>query len=503
MTHPTFGAVNVSKSYDGVRVLSDATLALTGGRVHSIVGENGAGKSTLMRILAGVTSPSTGHLVLNGEEVTLSNPRNATDLGIVMVHQELALVSGLSVADNIMLARPRGAPWRIRGSRAGKQFVSEALASVDLDINPASPVAELSVAQGYLVEIAKALALNARFIIFDEPTAALSGDASEVILSQIEALRRGDRGIAFISHRLNEVLRISDEITVMRDGRIVGSFDGEVEEDELIHLMVDRPVGLYRTELPAPGESLVLQVRDVSTRNVHDISMTVHDGEIIGLAGLVGSGRSEAALAIIGADPLTSGEVVLDGQRVSRRSMSAIRKAGIALVPEDRKHQGIVPGLSVHENLHVGNLSQFIKWGLLSSKELRRASDESKSLFDIRLQSLLQPIETLSGGNQQKSILARAIEARPRVLILDEPTRGVDVRAKDEIHKLIIELARGGTATILISSELEEVLALSHRVYVFAEGRIQGQLDGSHGISPDEVMRLATPKSQIRGGQAA
>lgn len=499
----TLSACKVSKVYDGVAVLSDASLSLTAGRVMSIVGENGAGKSTLMRILSGVTSPTSGRVELGGRQVSWSGPRSAAASGVVMVHQELALVPGLSVEDNVLLARPEGSPWRLRGTRAGRQFVRDALASVNLHINPATLVSDLSVAQGYLVEIAKALALQARFVIFDEPTAALSSDASRLILDQIESLKASGKGVAFISHRLGEVLEISDDITVMRDGRIVGTFGQGASEDDLIHLMVDRPVGLYRTERPTPGEVTVLDVRELSTRRIHGISLTARSGEIVGFAGLVGSGRSEAALAIVGADPIQGGDVILDGTSLVGRSVTAIRRAGIVLVPEDRKMQGILPGMSVHENLHIGNLGHFTRWGMLRAKELRRASDDSKTLFDIRLQSLLQPVETLSGGNQQKTILARAMEVKPKVLILDEPTRGVDVRAKDEIHKLILELAKTGAAIILISSELEEVLALSHRVYVFSDGRIQGELSNEIAISPDEVMRLATPIPRTPGGRAA
>jgi ABC-type sugar transport system ATPase subunit len=492
-------ATGMSKSYDGVEVLTNASIELGVGRVRSIVGENGAGKSTLTRIISGVTSPDHGSVILDGESVTFSGPAAAAARGIVMVHQELALVQGLSIADNIMLTRPPDGPWRVRGSHAERRFVVAALARVGLRLSPSTLVGELSVAQAYLVEIAKALVLRARVIIFDEPTAALPGDASAMILNQIRELRDSGCSIVFISHRLGEVLEISDDITVMRDGRIVADFSETVSEEDLIRLMVDRPVGLYRAQRHPRGQSVVLEVSALTTRRITDVSFVARSGEIVGLAGLVGAGRTETALAISGADHVRSGSVRLLDRDITGQSVAKVRHAGVVLVPEDRKQQGIVQGLSVHENLHIGNLGGFLRFGLLRNKELRRASDNSKTMFDIRLRSLYQPIETLSGGNQQKAILARAMEIKPKVLILDEPTRGVDVRAKDEIHKLVLQLAAQGTAVILISSELEEVLALSHRVVVFAEGWVTGQLDNTETVSPEAVMRLATPKKDLKG----
>ena len=492
-------ATNVCKSYDGVQVLKDATVALYPGRVRSIVGENGAGKSTLMRVISGVTSPDSGAMELNGRAVSFSGPAAAASHGIVMVHQELALVQGLSIADNIMLTRPEDGPWRVRGSRAERRYVVEALARVGLHASPSTLVGELSVAQAYLVEIAKALVLRARIVIFDEPTAALPSDSSAMILSQIRDLRDSGCSIVFISHRLGEVLEISDDITVMRDGRIVADSSDLMTEEQLIRLMVDRPVGLYRTQRPPHGDDIVLAVSNLTTRRIADVSFNVRSGEVVGMAGLVGAGRTETAMAIAGADSVLSGSVRLLGRDITGHSVASVRQGGVVLVPEDRKNQAIVQGLSVHENLHIGNLQGFLRLGLLSRKALKRASEESKSTFDIRLRSLYQAIETLSGGNQQKAILARAMEAKPKVLILDEPTRGVDVRAKDEIHKLILLLAAQGTAVILISSEMEEVLALSHRVVVFAEGRVTGELDNAQPIAAEAVMRLATPTNVHEG----
>lgn len=498
MTQNLLEAINISKAYDGVEVLSDANIILKSASVRSIVGENGAGKSTLMRALSGVIAPDRGTIILNGEPVSLPGPAAATAHGIVMVHQELALVQGLSIADNIMLTRPSGAPWRKRGSRAERIFVDAALARVGIEIPSSTLVADLSVAQAYLIEIAKALVLEAQIIIFDEPTAALPRDASSMILDQIRGLRDSGHSIVFISHRLSEVREISDEITVMRDGRVVADFSEMVSEKELIRLMVDRPVGLYENTRPPHGESVVLNVSKLTTKSIFEVSFQACAGEVVGFAGLVGAGRTETALAIAGSDEILSGSVQLLGQDITGQSVTKTRRSGIVLVPEDRKQQGIVQGLSVHENLHIGNLFNFLRFGFINSKLLRTASANSKATFDIRLRSLYQQIETLSGGNQQKVILARAMEIEPKVLILDEPTRGVDVRAKDEIHKLILELARRGTTVILISSEMEEVLALSHNLIIFAEGRVTGELDNTAKVTSEAVMRLATPKMDLK-----
>jgi ribose transport system ATP-binding protein len=316
-------------------------------------------------------------------------------------------------------------------------------------------------------------------------------------------LREQGRAVGFISHRLAEVLDVSDDITVMRDGRVVADFSEPVTEDELIRIMVDREVGLYRAARPDHADRVLLSVEGLTTDHVRDVTFDAREGEIVGFAGLVGAGRTEAALAVAGADAVRSGSVRVDGQEMAGRSVARLRRAGVVLVPEDRKGQGIAPGLSVHENLHLGNLPAFTRFGLLDGRRLRRASEELRGRFDIRLRSLNQPIETLSGGNQQKAILARAMETKPKVLVLDEPTRGVDVRAKDEIHQMILRLAAQGTTVLLISSELEEVMALSHRLVVFAEGTVTGQLVNDESVTPETVMRLATPRSVRMGARIA
>jgi len=486
-------AKSVSKTYDGVKVLTEASIELHGGRVHSVVGENGAGKSTLMKCLSGVVRADTGLLTLGGKEVAFSGPSEATRSGVVMVHQELALIAEMSIIDNIMLVRPPGAPWRFRKGKGEVEFARQALDRVGLSVSPHSLLGDLSVAQAYQVEIAKALALRAQVVIFDEPTAALPAEEAEKILAQIRVLRDEGAAVVFISHRLHEVREISDEVTVMRDSQVVGHFSEDVSEDKLIHLMVDRPVTLYRSIRPARGDDVVLEVRGLATRKIQDVSFDLRRGEILGFAGLVGAGRTETMFAIAGVDSILSGSVSLKGKAVTSWSTTALKRAGLVLVPEDRKNQGIIRGLSTHENLHSGNLLRFLRYGLLDVTSLRKASDDAKTLFDIRFRSFWQKIETLSGGNQQKVILARAIGSEPEVLILDEPTRGVDIKAKDDIHQLILKLAEGGTSVLLVSSEIEEVIALSHRVIVFAEGTVSGEVENDASLSPEHLMRLAAP----------
>lgn len=491
-----FLAEGISKNYDGVRVLSDATLRLRGGLVHSVVGENGAGKSTLMKCLSGVVKPDSGSLTLNGEKVTFSGPLDATRKGVVMVHQELALVPELSIADNLMLARPPGAPWRRRGGRKEDEFVRRVLSEAGLQASPKTLVSELSVAEAYQIEIAKALALKAQVVIFDEPTAALPAAESEKILNNIRQLRESGCAVVFVSHRLQEVRAISDEVTVMRDSKVVGHFETSVTEEEMVSLMVDRPVSLYKSLRPEHGTEVVFTVEGLTADRVRGVSFSARRGEIVGFAGLVGAGRTEAMRAIAGVDPVSRGTVTLHGQEITSWAPPKLRKAGLAMVPEDRKSQGIIRGLSTHDNLHAGNLLRFLRFGMLDLASLRKASEGSKTLFDIRLRSFWQTIETLSGGNQQKVILARALESKPLLLILDEPTRGVDVKAKEEIHQLILKLAEEGTAVLLVSSEIEEVLALSHRVVVFSEGTVTADLENTDDLSPQTIMRAATAQSQ-------
>ncbi|MEI8080765.1 MAG: sugar ABC transporter ATP-binding protein [Actinomycetes bacterium] len=490
----------VSKSFSGVKVLSDASLELRSGRIHSIVGENGAGKSTLLKILAGIYQADSGSVHVNGSPVHWAGTREAIRSGVVMVHQELALVSGMSIADNILLVRPPESPWRHRGSRRADKWVSDAVRQVGLKRSVDTPVADLSIAEAYLVEIAKALVLNAKAVLFDEPTAALPPDASARMLEQLLKLKDQGTAVALTTHRMDEVLAVSDEITVLRDGCLVAEFGSDALKDDLIRAMVDRPVGSRVVERHPVGSQVVLSATGLSSDEVSGIEFDLRAGEVLGFAGLIGSGRTEAALVITGRHKRRSGVVSVDGEELPSHNYHASRARGVVLVPEDRHREGIVAHMSVHDNLHLGNFASFSRMGMLLKDRLQAASRQSQQRFDIRARSLGQSMGTLSGGNQQKALLARAVEAHPRVLILDEPTRGVDIHAKSEIHRQLSDLAASGIALIVISSELEEVLALSHRIAVFAERRMTGVVDNQGEDIAHRVMQLASPSKETMNG---
>lgn len=483
------------KTYGRVTVVRGVGLTLAPGEIRAVIGENGAGKSTLMKMIAGIVPPSAGAITLNGAPLTMASPRDATDAGIAIVHQELQLVPALNLADNVMLVRPPGLTAR-RGSRAEYQFVQTLFDRVGLKRRPTDKAASLSAAEAQLLEVAKALALNAQFIIFDEPTSALPPAEVDRLLSLIEGLREDGIGILYISHHLTEIMRIADTITVLRDGREVGNLKkSETSLDEMIQRMVDRPVSLYASALKPHSDDVAIRVRDLATASVRDLSFDVHRGEIFGFAGLIGSGMHDAAMALVGAERAITGTVEIEGRTVRLSSPHEAARAGIVLVPEERKEQAIVPDLSVHQNLHVGRHDRFSRFGLV---DLRALAAKTRSLiqeFNVRLASPHQAISTLSGGNQQKTIVARCVQSDPKLLIVGEPTRGVDIGAKDEIHQRIIDLAAAGTTIIVVSSELDEVLALSHRVAVFSERRMVGVLDKAEA-TPTCVMELATPKSR-------
>ena len=448
-----------------------------------------------MNMLTGVIRPDGGEIRLNGEAIDLHTPRQAAEVGIAIVHQELQLVPLQSIADNLMLVRPPKAKRLRRGSRAEADFVRSALERVGLALEPNTPVYALSVAECQMLEIAKALVLDAQVIIFDEPTAALLPAEAERLLALIEDLRRDGKAILYISHALDEILRLADKISVLRDGRKVGDFERhEVDREALIRAMVDRTVGLYAYERPLVGDRIVLKADEIATRGVRHLSFELRAGEILGFAGLMGCGMQEAALALCGEQPITAGTLELEGAPLRFRSPHDAARAGVVVVPEERKREGIVPHLSVCENMHLGRYGYHARKGLVDPSQLRAAASELVRRFQIRLASIDQPIATLSGGNQQKALIARCMQTSPRVLIISSPTRGVDIGAKEAIHKLILELASRGTAIILASPEIEELLGLVHRVAVFSQGRMV-QILAQSEATPTRVLQLAIGES--------
>ncbi len=493
-------ARGVQKRFAGTHALKGVDFDVNGGEVHAVVGENGAGKSTLMHILAGVHQPDSGELEWLGRSTHFDHERAARDAGIALVHQERSLFAPLSVAENIFAGSLPRTRW---GAIDRKQLRSKAeqwLQEVGLNVHPDTPVELLSSAQQQLVEIAKAVSLDARLIIFDEPTTALSGAETETLFGIIDRLRDRGVGIVYISHRLHEVFRIAERVTVLKDGESQGTQPvAEVTPTQLVTKMVGRELDPHRrrTQAPAPGE-VVLQVRGLSDRShrlslrprLRDISFHVRSGEIVALAGLVGAGRTELALALIGGRPTASGDIRLHGQQLHIRNPAEALAAGIGYLSEDRQETGLFPEMSIADNASAAASDQFGRWRFDVARRDRLVGDLCRRLRVV-CASMREPICNLSGGNQQKVILCRWLIASPKVLFVDEPTRGIDVGAKVEIHNLLFELAEKGTAVIVISSDLPEVLAVADRILVLRAGQLAGELAGPTA-SEQDVMQLAT-----------
>ncbi len=496
MTHvtpPVVQMTGIDKQFHGFPVLREVSLDLHGGEVHVLAGENGAGKSTLMRILAGIHRPDAGTVEIAGEAVEIHDPRQARALGIGIVHQELSLAPNLSVAENLSLGREPRRVLRFLDRRRATGDAAEMLSRVGADFAPTARVEDLSAGQQQLVEIGRALAERPRVLIFDEPTASLSEHEAQRLLTIVRAMRDDGLAVVYITHRMEEIGQLADRVTVLRDGVLVGSLEPErAAPERIVTLMVGRPISsLFVHARPAAGVSR-LEVRGLTDgAGIAPTDLTVRAGEIVGLAGLIGSGRSELARLIFGADPAADGEVRVDGELVDVSHPAAAMRSGIALLPESRKEQGLLLQLSVAENICLSTLAGFSRGGVLDSRRVKREAGRFVEEMRIKAGSLDQPVEDLSGGNQQKVLLARCLALRPKVLILDEPTRGVDIAAKAEIYRLIDEVAAEGVAVLLISSELPEVLGMSDRVHVMRQGRIVAELLGDQ-LKEEIAMRYAT-----------
>jgi ribose transport system ATP-binding protein len=481
---------SVSKRFPGVQALEDVSLDIRPGEIHAVAGENGAGKSTLMKLLSQLERPSDGTIEVEGEPVRFRNPRYAQRLGIAMVHQEFALAPHLTIADNIALGRERSHGGLIvRGSE--KQRARELLERVRLDIDPGRRVSTLSVADQQRVEIAKALAVDAKVVIMDEPTATLTEHEIEDLFKLIEELKGDGIAIFYISHRLEEVVRIADRVTVMRDGRVVETLEkGDFDESRLVTLMVGREIdNLYPKHECEIGE-IVLGVEGITRRGIlHDCSFDVRAGEIVGFAGLIGAGRTELARAVFAADPMDAGRIVLDGQELKLGSPSEAIAAGIGYLTEDRKGDGLAMQLSVEHNITLARVPGSGAW--IDRKHEHEAAERRVKQLDIRTPSLRTPVEALSGGTQQKVVVARWLETEARVLFFDEPTRGIDVGAKAELFKLIGELAADGKAIVLISSYLPELINMCDRIVVLRDGRTVGEMSRNE-FDEERIMALAS-----------
>ncbi len=485
---------HISKSFPGVQALEDVSLNLRTGEVFAIVGENGAGKSTLIKILSGVYSTDTGETRLQGKKVSLRSPKDAIEMGINTIYQETSLVQDITVAENIFLGRqPRAGGGRIDWKRM-TESAREILNNLSIHLPPGATVVDLSSAQQQLVEIAKAFSRDAKIIIMDEPTASITAEDTENLFTIIKRITLTGTSVLYISHRLKEIFQIADRVMVLRDGKTVHVTDvGATTENEIIKYMVGRDIGnLFGEQSYERGEKVTLSVRNLSRKGAfEDISFELHEGEILGFSGLVGAGRSEIVRGIFGLDQFDSGEILIDGERLNSRNPADVIRKGIAFVSEDRRLESIIQGFTVRANITLLLLRQVLsRIRLINSRKESRLADRYVKEFNIKTPSLEQLVVNLSGGNQQKVALAKCLSTNPKILILDEPTKGIDVGAKKEIHTLIKELAHKGVSIILVSSEMPEIIGMCHRVIVIREGKMVRVLERSE-LNEDSLIQAA------------
>lgn len=499
---PFLSVRGISHAFAGIRALENVSLEIRPGEVHALMGENGAGKSTLMKIVAGLLLPDEGELLIDGRPLRIRNPHDALKNGIAMIHQELMPFPDLTVAENIFIGQEPviGIGGWIDGDRMNHD-AKELLKRVGAPVSPAQKMRELSVAAMQAVEIAKAISHRARLIIMDEPTSALSTREVDSLFRVIAELKSQGVAIVYISHKMDEIFRIADTITVLRDGRHIATEPArDLDERQLIALMVGRDLQQHlRSEISnfKPGGEAArpaLAVKNLSrSGKFSGVSFEVRPGEILSIAGLMGAGRTEIMNAIYGIDPADSGEIFVRGNRVAIRHPSDAIALGIAMVGEDRKDTGLVLNLSVKHNATLAALRSLCSGGFIDDALENRSADDSIKTYAIKTSHRDQRVDSLSGGNQQKVVIARALMTKPSILILDEPTRGIDIGAKTEVYEIIARLAREGVAVIMVSSELPEVLSLSHRVLVLREGRIAAELD-PRDATQEQILSYAMPE---------
>ncbi|WRS28966.1 sugar ABC transporter ATP-binding protein [Oscillospiraceae bacterium MB08-C2-2] len=491
----------IHKRFPGVYALNNVDLTLRAGEVHALLGENGAGKSTLINVLGGVYRADEGSISIGGEPVTINGVLDSQRSGVAIIHQELVLVPHMTIAENIFLGRE---PISSMGTIHKKKMLEDAQAiieSVGLHMKAKTLVRKLSVAQQQMVEIAKALSMNARILVMDEPTSSLTSTEVEILFKTIRRLKANGVGIIYVSHRMSELFEITDRITILRDGQYIDTKNtAETDIDQLVYLMVGRELKNYYTRNRIPLGETVLEIKDVSRRGVlENISFGIRSGEILGFAGLVGAGRSELMRSILGLDDIDSGQVILYGKDAGRLDCARAQELGLVMVPENRKLQGLILKNTVSFNLTLTMLKEFItKLGVKKKIQKAIVQDSIKKL-SIKTPSPNQMVGNLSGGNQQKVVIGKWLATKPRILILDEPTRGVDVGAKADIYAIMDCLASEGIAIIMVSSELNEIINMCDRVLVMASGRITGELE-HHEFTQEKIMQYAT---QVAGGNEA
>ncbi len=484
----------VSKGFPGVVALDNVRLKVRRGTVHALMGENGAGKSTLMKIIAGIYTPDSGTFRLRGVDIRLTSPLDALENGIAMIHQELNLMAPMTVAENIWIRREPKTRFGLIDHGAMRRRTEDLFQRLNIDLDPEALVGSLSVANRQMVEIAKAVSYNSDVLIMDEPTSALTEREVAHLFRIIRSLREAGKGIIYITHKMNELFEIADEVSVFRDGRYIGtSAAADVTRDDIIRMMVGREITQMFPKETVPIGEVVLSVKGLSLAGVfHDVSFDLRRGEILGVAGLVGSGRSNIAETLFGVTPATSGEIVVDGRRERVDSPARAMALGMAFLTEDRKETGCFLALDILENTQMAVLNRdFVTGGFVRQEALTAACLKLTDRLRVKTPNLAERILNLSGGNQQKVLIARWLLTQPRILILDEPTRGIDVGAKAEIHRLISQLAGEGLAVIMISSEMPEVLGMSDRIMVVHEGRVTGILDRAEATQV-RIMELAS-----------
>lgn len=491
---------DASKRFPGVLALDRVSLAVRKGEVHALMGENGAGKSTLMKIIGGIYKPDSGTMVFDGKPYQPKGPADAQEHGVSLIHQELNLVPDLTVAQNIYLGRePAGKAKILMSEKTAIRSAKTLLDSIGVSFSPKAYVRDLSVAQQQMVEIAKALSFHSRLLVMDEPTAALSDREVDKLFQMIQQFLSPQTAVIYISHRLEELMKISDRITIFRDGAFIKEMKtNETNKNEIVKLMVGREISAYtQTQRVQHSSQPVLVVKHISNKRVNNVSLTVKAGEILGIGGLEGAGRTELARAIIGADKVDGGEVFVDGKAVRIRKPYDAVSAGIAYLSEDRKRDGLILDESISKNVALPSLKSFVRHGFISNKPIEKLAGSSIQSLHIRTPSSGQLTKNLSGGNQQKVVVAKWLAKNSRVLIFDEPTRGIDVGAKQEIYALLDQLAQQGHAIVVISSEMEELLSLSDRIIVMCNGKATGELSREEATQ-EKIMMLATAFSKTK-----
>lgn len=489
---------NISKSFSGVEVLHDVSFSLRPGEVHALLGENGAGKSTLVKIITGVHQPDHGEIHLNNQLVHFSDARESRNTGIAAIYQELSLFPDLDVAENIFVGRQ---PLTRAGLIDWKKLYAEAetlLTSLGVHIDLKQKARSLSIAQQQMVEIARAISINARILIMDEPTSSLTLSEAADLFRLVRRLREGGTAIIFISHRLEELFEIAERVTIFRDGTYVDTrLMKDISRDELIRLMVGRSISNLFPKQEVKAGGVILKVENLSrTGSFENISFELRKGEILGMAGLVGAGRTNVARALFGVEPSTSGSIQIEGRTVSITSSQAAKELGIAYVPEDRQLHGLIPAMSITSNISLSTLHDHARYGWLQNESESKAAHRSARQMEVRANHIWQNARELSGGNQQKVVLAKWLATNPRILILDEPTRGIDVGAKAAVHALMSKLASEGMAILMISSELPEVLGMSDRILVMREGRMTAHFTRAEATQ-EKIISAATQSISV------